>query len=340
MSSVAITGVAGFLGQGVLRRLTAEHPGRRVVGLDVREPAFQPRELDLHLVDVARAELVPLLDGVDVAVHLAGVHDPIPDEELMARVNVTGTRRVLQAAGKSGVRKVVLVSSATVYGAWPNNPIPLNEDAPLRPNPGFALGLHKAEAERLLAEWVADHPDRQATVLRPATVIGPGADHLAARLLRWRVPLEVSGSSAPVQFVHEDDAVAAIVLAAGADLPGVYNVAADGWLSREDLRGVLGQRIPARVGPELLERGLRHLWPAGLVDLPPSGVPYLQHPWVVAVDRLRAAGWAPVHSNEEAVLACAERRPRRSRGPVAAAVAAGAGLGAVGVVLGARRRRR
>ncbi len=143
--TVVITGVSGFLGQAVLRRLAGSPAVGRLVGLDMREPGFRPRGLEFHLVDVAGSDLRPLFDGADVLVHLAGVHDAIPDEDLMARVNVGGTRRVLEAAASAGVSKVVLVSSAAVYGAWPNNPIPLTEDAPLRPNPGFPLGVHKAE---------------------------------------------------------------------------------------------------------------------------------------------------------------------------------------------------
>ncbi len=347
MTGVAITGVAGFLGQGLLRQLAGNAPERmaegsgvspRIIGLDVAGPDFRSRELEMHLVDVSRAELAPLLEGVEVLVHLAGVHDPIPDDDLMARVNVTGTRRVLEAAGVAGVRKVILVSSATVYGAWPNNPIPLNEDAPLRPNPGFALGAHKAEAERLLAEWAVAHPGAIATVLRLVTVVGPRADHALARLLRSRLPLGLAGTTAPVQFVHEDDAVQALALAVATDLPGAYNVAADGWLSRDDLRGLLGRRVQPAVPPELAERILGRLWPAGLLDVPPSAIPYLVHPWVVAIDRLRAAGWSPAHSNEEAVLACVEHRPRPARAKLAAAVGVGAGVAAAGLVIGARRR--
>jgi hypothetical protein len=93
------------------------------------------------------------------------------------------------------------------------------------------------------------------------------------------------------------------------------------------------------VGPELAERVLGRLWPAGLVDLPPSAIPYLVHPWVVAIDRLRAAGWSPGHSNEEAVLACVEHRPTPPRAKLAGAVAVGAGVAAAGVIVGARRRR-
>ncbi len=339
-ATVVITGVSGFLGQAVLRRLAGSPAVGRVVGLDVREPGFRPRGLQFHLVDVTGSDLAPLFEGADVLVHLAGVHDAIPDEELMARVNVGGTRRVLDAAASAGVSKVVLVSSAAVYGAWPNNPIPLNEDAPLRPNPGFPLGVHKAELERLLAEWALARPAVTTTVLRPAFVLGARADHAIARLIRARVPLTVGGSVAPVQFVHEDDATEAIALAVERDLPGVFNVAADGWLSRDELRALLGRKVQPAVGPELMERALRRLFTAGLVDVPPSEVPYLVHPWVVAIDRLRAAGWAPRHTNEETILACVGDRERGSAGKAVAAAAAGAGLAPTGLVIAGLLRRR
>ena len=101
----------------------------------------------------------------------------------MARVNVEGTRRVLDAAAAVGITKVVRVSSATVYGAWANNPVPLTEDAALRPNPGFSPAVQAAEVERLLAEWRGDHPGVVVTTLRTAPVLGPGAERLPSRLL-------------------------------------------------------------------------------------------------------------------------------------------------------------
>lgn len=334
--TVVITGVSGFLGQGVLRRLVWTPGFGRVIGLDVREPEFRPRGLELHLVDVASSDLEPLFEGADVVVHLAGVHDAIPDDELMVKVNVSGTRRVLEAAGAAGVTKVVLVSSAAVYGAWPNNPVPLTEEAPLRPNPGFPLGVHKAELERILAEWAVDHPGVTTTVLRPAFVLGSRADHAMARLIRARLPVDIARTEAPVQFVHEDDATEAVVLAVQRDLPGPYNVAADGWLSRAELRALLKRRLQPAVGAQLMERVLRWLWRVGLVDIPPSAVPYLVHPWVVANDRLRVEGWAPRYSNREAVLSglAPRRRPGRARMRMTVGLA-GAGLVAVRIT---RRR--
>ena len=188
--SIAVTGVSGLVGQALVTRLAQESGVTRIVGLDVREPRRRTRALEFHLIDVARAELKPVLEGIDVLVHLASVVDPIPDEAMMARVNVEGTRRVLDAAGAVGVGKVVRVSSAAVYGAWPNNPVPLTEQAPLRPNPGFSPAVQAAEAERLLAEWRADHPAATVTTLRggagsrtgrrtPAVPVAPGPPRAA-----------------------------------------------------------------------------------------------------------------------------------------------------------------
>src|SRR5438552_18153087 len=87
-ATVVITGVSGFLGQAVLRRLAGSVAVGRLVGLDVREPGYRPRSLQFHLVDVAGSDLRPHFEGADVLVHLAGVHDAIPDEDLIARVNV------------------------------------------------------------------------------------------------------------------------------------------------------------------------------------------------------------------------------------------------------------
>ena len=107
VSSIAVTGAAGLVGQPLLQVL-ADHPDvTRVVGLDVREPARRPRGSEFHRVDIAGTRLAPLLEGIDVIVHLAGVVDPIPDEALMARVNVGGTRQVLDAAAAVGAKRIV-----------------------------------------------------------------------------------------------------------------------------------------------------------------------------------------------------------------------------------------
>jgi len=333
---IAVTGASGLVGTSLLRVLGDDPAVTRIVAIDVREPSRRARNLEFHRADIARSELEPLLRGCELLVHLAAVVDPVPDEALMARVNVDGTRRVLAAAAAVGVRKVVRVSPATVYGAWPNNPVPLTEDAPLRPNATFTPAVHAAEVERLLAEWRDEHPDAVVTTLRSAPVLGPGAERLPSRVLLGRPPLAVRGASPPVQAVHLDDLVAALAHVVRHDHPGVFNVAADGWIDGAEARARL-PRQPIGLPAEALERALDLAWRTGLSDVPPGVVPYLMHPWVVANDRLRATGWTPRHTNEEAIAAgLAALGPPPSRARVWL-LAAGSVVGAV--VLGRAARR-
>jgi nucleoside-diphosphate-sugar epimerase len=299
---VAVTGVAGFLGQRLLRLLDADPRIDRIVGLDVREPARRARKLEFHLVDIAGADLVPYLRGADAVVHLASVLGPRLDDELFERVNLGGTRRVVEAASTAGVRKIVRPSSTSVYGAWENNPTPLTESAPLRPCPGYLPAIVDAECERILAEWARAGRGRIATRLRIAPVMGAGVQYLLAAAALGHPPVRVRAPANPVQVVHIEDAAAALALATDIDLDGVYNVAADGWLSGEDAAAITARSATPAMPFELAERFLAVTWSSGWGDAPPSVLPYLVHPWVVANDRLKDAGWVPTYSNTEALL--------------------------------------
>jgi UDP-glucose 4-epimerase len=338
---VAVTGASGLVGQRLLGALAERPDVDRIIGIDVREPQRRVRKLEFHRVDVASADLKPLLEGVTVLMHLAAIVDPIPDESLMARVNIEGTRHVLDAAAAVGVKRVVRVSSSSVYGAWANNPVPLTEDAPLRPNPSFTPAVQAAEAERILTEWRSDHPGVHVATLRAAPVAGPGAERLMTRLLLGRPALRVRGATPAVQMLHVDDLVAAVLLAMD-QLDGTYNVAPDGWLGGDDLLELTGRGPWPAIPAEALDRVLNRGWSAGLGDVPPGVVPYLSHPWVIANDRLRAQGWAPEYSNAESVVVGLESLPPQSNPRAAFAVVAAAGLAAAGLAAGwwGRRRRR
>lgn len=343
VTSVAITGVSGRTGQRLLRLLDADKRVDRVVGLDLREPAFRPKSLDFHAVDIGGADLKPLLEGVDALVHLAFLFEPLPDEAVMARVNVDGTRRVLDAAAATGVAKVVHVSSAFAYGARAGNPTPLTEDAALKPNEAFLFAAHKAETERLLAEWADDHPGVVTTVLRPALLLGGGTPAALRSFVRGRFPVRVRDAAPEVQFLHVDDLASALAFAIERDLTGAYNVAPDGWLSHEDATALAGWVPRVAVSADVADRMARRLWTAGIGDLPPGMVPLLVHPCVVANDRLRAAGWAPRHTNEEALLACVDEEGGaggRKGLAVGAAVAGGVLAGAGALVWALLRKRR
>jgi nucleoside-diphosphate-sugar epimerase len=166
----------------------------------------------------------------------------------------------------------------------------------MRPNPGFDFATAKAEAERAALEWRDATPSARLAVLRPVTVLG-GQPGRLTRLLRDVLPMGVGDGVPPVQYLHEDDLADAVVLAYEAELDGVFNVAPDGWMSEEEARaltaGPMRVRVPGRV---------RRVMPGLGPNVPADVLPYLLHPWVVANDRLRAAGWTPRYSSEEAFV--------------------------------------
>jgi nucleoside-diphosphate-sugar epimerase len=257
------------------------------------------------------------LDAARCLVSLAVGPCPSPEPGGEAR-RLAGLRRALAAAGAAGVLRVVHLSSAVVYGAAPDNAVPLTEAAPVRPDRRFAWGVELAEAERLVAEWRDGGAGRAATVLRPALVLAPGEDGGLVRALGGLSGARTAGDSRPVQFVHVEDVAAAVVACATAAEPfdGPLNVAPDGWLSDAEAAALSGVVLPPPAVPARLVPLVRRLLRAFRGDAgPPGADAYASHPWVVASDRLRSLGWAPAHTNEEAVVATTACSPLASLSP-------------------------
>jgi UDP-glucose 4-epimerase len=298
MTTVAVTGTSGAVGQALLERLDTDPAIERIIGLDGTEPQMPVAKLEFRTADVRDPVLSHALRDAEVVVHLAFTPAPVADEDTMFALNVHGTRNVLDAARKTGARKVVHLSSATVYGAHPDNPIPLDEQSALRANPDFNWAYHKLLAEEMVADWADQHPDAVVTVLRPAPILGPAVDDYIARHFESpRLPL-VRGHEPPVHFVHVDDVAAALHLAVTADLPGAYNVGADGWLPAGQVCAILARKplvLPEVVAFPAAER----MWRWGLVAAPSGALHYLMHPWVVSSERLKAQGWAATRSNRD-----------------------------------------
>lgn len=336
---IAVTGVSGLIGQRLLPLLEAMPDVERIIGIDVKEPARRVNCLEMHLVDVTSAQAATLLDGVDAVVHLAAVVGPVTERELARSVNIDGTKNLLAAAGKANVRTVIRASSAAVYGAWEHNALPLTETAMLRPNPGYEPAIDDAECERLLLDWSEAHLSAQVTWLRVAPVVGAGARSVFARAAVGRPPAVVRGSNPPVQVVHVDDVASAIVHVLEHDLDGVFNVAADGWLEHDDARAVAPHKRPPAVPYDMAHKALSAMWASGIGDAPPEVLPYVMHSWVISNEKLKATGWAPRHTNEEAVLLAGDPDVRRRPLPWLAAVGAVV-TGAAGATWWLTRRRR
>ena len=239
------------------------------------------------------------LAEVECVVHLAFSEDS--DQR-----NLIG---LLELATEAEISRLVVVSSAMVYGAWPNNSIPLSEDAAVRPNPESTFAVHQADAERTALEWADLNLDRQVTILRPTAVASPNASGLIGEALLAAAPIRTRRDDPPQQFVHLDDLATAVATVVQLDDSGVFNVAPDGWLTAREVKDLVGARptirlpipLPGRLD-RYVARRVGHQAPTGLL-------PYTRYPWVVANDRLRSTGWVPRYGNDQVFVAAEAGMP-------------------------------
>ncbi|WP_441250339.1 NAD-dependent epimerase/dehydratase family protein [Kitasatospora sp. McL0602] len=294
--TVAVTGAASPIGERLAARLVASPGVRKVLALDDRRgdvPGAQWRVLDVR--DPAVAER---LAGVDVVVHLAMDLGMETDPRVRSAYNVRGAQTVLTAGAAAGVSRVVLCTSAMVYGALADNEVPLAEDAELLATEEASLVGDLLEIERLARRAPRAHPGLQVTVLRPAVVVGPGVDTVLTRHFEAPRLLVVAGSRPCWQFCHIDDLASALEYAALGLVEGEVTVGCDGWLEQEDVESLSGIRrmeLPAALALGTAAR----LHRLGLTPAPAGDLAYTMYPWVVSGSRLHEAGWRPSRTNEQ-----------------------------------------
>lgn len=229
----------------------------------------------------------------------------VPPADVLVHAGGGSTvRTALSAATAAGVQHVVVTSSAAVYGAWRENPVPLTEDSAVRPNPGFAFAAEQAEGERALAEWLAERPSVRGAVLRLAPVVAPTGDTWLSATVSHPSLLRTADDLAPVQVMHLDDAVGAIVHTVERRLAGTFNAAPIGWVSGDVARALSAAGVPVPLPVAAARIVERLAWWLSLGGAPPGAAPYREQPWVIASDRLRVTGWMPAYSTEEALVAC------------------------------------
>lgn len=307
--SIAVTGAAGFLGSRLLARLEADPSVARILALDLKPPPGLLRKTAFERIDLAgpraHAQIGQALRKakVDTLAHLALFFNPIQNAAYAHEVEVAGTLQLLGAVAAEAVGALVVCGSTAVYGAHPDNPNYLREDAPLRPPAHSRYQADKLEVERQVAEFARDHAKIRVTVLRLGSMLGPSVKNPATRLLgRPFVPV-VMGRDPLMQFLHEEDALEALTRAVLVRPSGPINVVPPGVLPLSSVLRLLG-RTPLPLPAPLAQSGLSALWSIFGVGTPPSWLDYLQYLWVADGTRAtRELGLTYRYSTREAVLA-------------------------------------
>jgi UDP-glucose 4-epimerase len=300
---IVITGIAGRLGRLVARRLHREGDGQ-VVGIDRREFVGRPRDIEHIQVDLRSKKARDVFRGGEVRalIHMGLMHDPRLSEADHHSWNVQGTVRLLDACAAYGVPKVILLSSANVYGPRPDNSQFLSEDAPLMAGQHFPAIRDLIEVDMLASSFFWKHQACETVILRPVHILG-GVRNAASNYLRLPYVPTLLGFDPMVQVIHEDDVVEAIVCALKNGVRGIFNVVGPGEVPLSTILSELG-RPTVPIPHPLAKPMLTALWRGKLTSFP---VPELDHiRFVCMVDGGRARqtlGFRPRHTLKETIRA-------------------------------------
>ncbi|RKH54664.1 SDR family oxidoreductase [Corallococcus aberystwythensis] len=298
--AVVVTGISGNLGRTLAKML---HKRERIIGIDRRPFLGKPKDVEMHQMDLRKkkAEDVFRKNEIRAVIHMGIMHDPRMSEEEHHSFNVVGTTRLLEYCAKYGVKKVVVLSSANVYGPSPDNSNFLTEDAPLMAASRFSGVRDLIEVDMLAHSFFWKHPDIETVILRPVHIVGPTIKNAPSHYLRLRYPWTMAGFDPMVQLIHVEDVARAMMEALRPEPKGVYNVVGPGQVPLSAVLRELGNTpipVPHPVARPLLGLMFRYR----LANFPPPELDHIQ--FLCAVDGNRwvqDVGWKAQHSMRDTI---------------------------------------
>jgi UDP-glucose 4-epimerase len=307
---VLVTGLATFWGGRVAQQLEQDPSVDVVVGLDRNEPTVELERTEYVRSDESYSILARIVKAtkVDTIVHTFLMVDSTGvKSKTIHEINVIGTMNLFAAASAAGstVRDVVVKSSTLVYGAGPRDPNMFREEHSRTTEPRTAVERSLLEVEGYVRDFAEDNPHVTVSLLRFSNVLGPDITTPLSRALSLPLVPRILGFDPRFQFVHEDDVVRAILFVLDRQLPGIYNVVADGVLPWTEVAAICGKRtIPLPpfgfggfIGSPLARLG---------IDLTPEVMDVLRYGRGVDNRRLKQAGFKYGYTSAGTVQAFVE----------------------------------
>jgi nucleoside-diphosphate-sugar epimerase len=323
---IVVTGATGNVGTSVVDALVADPSVTEIVGIARRRPELVRPRTTWVQADVAATPLVDLFRGADAVIHLAWLIQPSRHEATTYRTNVTGSRRVFEAAAVAGVPALVHASSIGAYSPA-HTDTPVDESWPTDGTPTSFYSRHKAAAERELDAIEAAHPELRVVRLRPALIFKREAASGIRRLFAGPLlpsplvrpsllPVLPLPAGLRVQAVHADDIADAYRRAATDPAArGPYNVAAEPLLDARALGEALDAR-PVALPPRAVRAAASAAWRLRLQPSEPGWLDMGMSVPVMDASRIRQElGWAPRRKADAALLELLEGIRERAGAP-------------------------
>jgi len=307
---VLITGLSTYWGGRLALALEGDASIEAIVGVDNEEPSVELERTEYVKVGTQHALLRRVVEAaeIDTVVDTRLVVDSSTTSPRKAHENnVIGTMNILAACSgpQSCVRKFIFKSSTHFYGSEQDDPAFFDETMGRPHAPRTPIERDILEAEASIVEFADKHPDVAVTILRFANVLGPDVRTSHIELFSLPAVPMILGFDPRYQFVHEDDVVHGLEHVVQRELPGIYNLAADGVLTLTEVAGLLGKPYVPLLPP----------WGTGLVaglvrrlglKIPAEMLNQLRFGRGVDNRRLKARGFEYGYTSREAVLKLGE----------------------------------
>jgi UDP-glucose 4-epimerase len=299
--AVLITGICGRLGRLFARLM---HRTDRVIGIDRRPFPGKPKDIVHHQFDLRRKKTRDVFraGGIRAVVHLGVMHDPRASGRDHYSWNVVAFQKLLEYLKQYGVPKLVLLSSANVYGPSPDNPQFLTEEAPLLGAQHFSEIRDLIEVDMLAQSFFWKHPEIETVILRPCHILGT-VHNAPSNYLRLERPWMLLGFDPMVQVIHERDVAHAMKLALRPGVRGIFNLKGPGEVPLSRIVKILG-KTPRRIPSSLAQLLLKRMWDYRLTSFPSPELDHIRYVCMVDDSRAREIlGFRPRYSLEETVRA-------------------------------------
>jgi UDP-glucose 4-epimerase len=285
------------------------HRKRHVIGIDRRAFIDAPSDVEHHQIDIRSGRVRDIFRRGDVTavVHLGVMHDPHESSVEHHEFNVIGLQRLLEYVETYKVPKVVLLSSANVYGPRPDNPQLLREDAPLLGAGPFSEIRDLVELDMGVGAFFWRSAATETVILRPTHILGT-VHNAPSNYLRLEVVPTLLGFDPMMQVVHQQDVVSAIELSLVPGRRGIFNLAGPEPVALSKAISVLGRRALA-VPHSLAKTAVRSLFRFHLTSFPAPELDFIRYVCMVDDRKARAElGYAPSFGLEATLRAVDEER--------------------------------
>jgi UDP-glucose 4-epimerase len=299
--AVLITGICGRLGQLFARHL---HRTDRVIGVDSKPFEGKPADIVHYQLDLRQKRLREVFsnNSIRAVVHLGVAHEVWRRNSRRYSWNIAGFENLLEQIDLFQIPKLVLLSSATIYGPRPENPHYLSEDAPLLGAENFSELRDLIQVDMIGQKFFWQKLEIETVILRPCHILGK-VNNAPSKFLRLERPFTLAGFDPPVQFIHERDLVNALGLALPRGVRGVFNLGGSAELNLSKVFQILGKKTISL--PGFVAKGVvKSFWSSGAASYHPGEIEYLQYICMVDDTRARAKlGYTPTFSLEDTLKA-------------------------------------